>query len=346
MEIFELLDRYELLFPEIENFQNLRRLYVDGDYNSLFKIVDNEELRKAIIEQNIHSIFRLVDNKEIKTDVEEFRKAVLELNLHSIFRILDNNEDLRKAVVEKNEHAIFRCAKAEEIKKVVLDDNIHSLYRLFDTYKKTNITAGLRRCTNEDIWFDSDCLSRGQVKSKIWLINELKKLDMDLGSVFLCAGWYGLLATLILESEIKVLNITNFDSDPNCEKIANTFNKEFILDEWKYKHVVQNINDINYQGHIFDVNKSNGTTERIWETPKTIINTSCEHVDNFVNWYMEIPNGMICVLQSNNYFDVDEHVNCSHSLDEFAFQTPMQRVWYEGELELGHYKRFMRIGIK
>ena len=55
---------------------------------------------------------------------------------------------------------------------------------------------------------------------------------------------------------------------------------------------------------------------------------------------------MSCVLQSNNYFDVDEHVNCSHSLDEFAFQTPMQRVWYEGELELGHYKRFMRIGIK
>lgn len=346
MEIYELLDRYELLFPEVENFQHLRRLYIDNDYPSLFKIVDNEELRKAVIEKNIHSVFRLIDNNHIKGDIEDLRKAVLELNLHSLFRLVDVDDDLRKAIVENNEHAIFRVANAAEIKKVVLDDNMHSLFRVFDDFKKTNLTKGLRRCLNEDIWFDKDCLSRGQIRSKLWLINELKNVNLDLGTVFLCAGWYGLLATMIFESNLSVDNITNFDADPNCEKIANVFNKDFILDDWKYKHVVQNITDIDYTGHIFDVNKSNGTTEKIWETPNTVINTSCEHIENFVSWYMELPVGMLCILQTNNYFDVPEHVNCSHSLDEFAFQTPMQRVWFEGELDLGQYKRFMRIGIK
>ena len=346
MEIYELLDRYELLFPEVENFQHLRRLYIDKDWNSLFKIINNEELRKAIIEKNIHSIFRLVDNTEIKGDIEDFRKSVLELNLHSLFRLLDGNEDLRKAIVEDNEHAIFRCADASEIKKIVLDDNKHSLYRIFDEYKSTNITTGLRRCLNENIWFDKDCLSRGQIQSKLWLINEIKNINLDLGTVFLCAGWYGLLATMILESGINVHNITNFDADPNCESIANTFNKDFVQQDWKYKHVVQNITDINYTGHIFNVSKSNGSTEKIWETPNTVINTSCEHIEDFDSWYSSLPAGILCILQTNNYFEVPEHVNCSHSLDEFAFQTPMRRLWYEGELDLGKYKRFMRIGIK
>ena len=33
-------------------------------------------------------------------------------------------------------------------------------------------------------------MSRGQLKSKKWLVDELKKLDLKLGTMFLCAGWY------------------------------------------------------------------------------------------------------------------------------------------------------------
>ena len=52
------------------------------------------------------------------------------------------------------------------------------------------------------------------------------------------------------------------------------------------------------------------------------------------------------ILQSNNYFEIDEHVNCSESLDAFAKQTPMSQVLYQGELELEKYTRYMRIGYK
>ena len=45
-------------------------------------------------------------------------------------------------------------------------------------------------------------------------------------------------------------------------------------------------------------------------SPDTVINTSCEHIENFNEWYDKIPKGKIVILQTNNYFDF-EHVNCS-----------------------------------
>ena len=52
------------------------------------------------------------------------------------------------------------------------------------------------------------------------------------------------------------------------------------------------------------------------------------------------------ILQSNDFFDVEEHINCVSSLTEFNEQTPMTTVLYQGELPLEKYTRYMRIGIK
>jgi hypothetical protein len=92
--------------------------------------------------------------------------------------------------------------------------------------------------------------------------------------------------------------------------------------------------------------RSNGTSQTLIEDPNTIINTSCEHIDNFDAWYSNIPEGKIVVLQTNNFFEVNEHINCSESLEEFSNQTPMHTVFYSGELTLEKYTRYMRIGIK
>ena len=82
------------------------------------------------------------------------------------------------------------------------------------------------------------------------------------------------------------------------------------------------------------------------EIPNTIINTSCEHIENFDKWYNLIPKNKIVILQTNNYVEIEDHVNCSNSLEEFRIQTPMTTLLYEGELVLDKYTRYMRIGIK
>ena len=84
----------------------------------------------------------------------------------------------------------------------------------------------------------------------------------------------------------------------------------------------------------------------ITDSPNTIINTSCEQIENFSEWYDLIPNDKLVVLQSNNYYEVEEHVNCVKDIKEFGNMARMTGPLYAGELELPKYKRFMLIGYK
>ena len=346
MEIKDLLDRFEILFP-ITSISNLRRSYTDKDLSSIFKLLDNEELRKAVIEENLHSIFRLFENCKINNtiDLEDLRKAIIEENLHSLFRIVEN-EDLRKAVIEKNLHSIFRISPNEDLRKLILEDNIWSLWKLLDAEITTQFVPALKFLISNNVNFDFDCLSQGQLKSKIWLIEELQKLDLNLGTVFLCAGWYATLATMIFENNLRVEKIRSFDIDSSCVDIAERFNKPWVLQDWKFKASIKNIFDVDYTTDCYQVKKSDGSLEMCKDSPDTIINTSCEHIDNFDTWYNSIPSNKLIILQTNNYFEIEDHVNCSASLEEFEYSTPMANCLYSGKLELPKYTRFMRIGYK
>lgn len=193
--------------------------------------------------------------------------------------------------------------------------------------------------------FNKDCLSTGQLKSKEWLIDEVNTLGIDLGVVFICAGWYATLATMLFESNIKLEKIRSFDIDPLCESVAETFNKPWVKNNWKFKSCTANILELSYPTTYY-VKKTADNYIKLIDMPTTIINTSCEHIDNFQNWFNTIPNGTIVILQTNNYIDITEHVNCSTSLDEFSLSTPLTTVLFSGELELTNYTRYMRIGIK
>lgn len=346
MEIYKILDRFELLYPNNEYLADLRRAYIDQDLNSVFRLCDKEELRKAVAEKNIHSIFRLVDNTRAIGELLDLRKAVIDQNLHSLFRLLPGNEDLRRAVCEDNIRSIFRLVDNNDLKKLVLDDNIYSLWRILQQYADTNFIYAFKFMNKQNIKFDEDCFSRGQLKSKLWLVNELKKISVDLGVVFLCAGWYGTLATMIFESGISVEKIRSFDIDETTEKIAEIFNKPYVISDWKFKSVVQDINDINFENHAYIVSKDSGEVELLCDCPDTIINTSCEHIENFEQWYAKIPAGKLVVVQCNNYKEIAEHVNTHETLNSFAVQTPLDVELYSGELDLGIYKRFMRIGYR
>ena len=101
METFELLDRFELLYPTNTKLADLRRAYIDQDLSSIFRLLPNhvtgdiEELRKAVLEQNLHSIFRLCND-------EDLRKLVLEDNTWKLWPILDRYVDTQFVAAFKN----------------------------------------------------------------------------------------------------------------------------------------------------------------------------------------------------------------------------------------------------
>ena len=353
--IFRLLDNEEL-----------RKSVVEQNLHSIFRLLDNEELRKAVVEQNLHSIFRLLHGVTGTFNLEELRKAVVEQNLHSIFRLVDNeelrkavleknlnsifrlcnNEELRKAVVEKNLYSIFRLCDNEELRKLILDDNYYSLWKILSTELNTQFISAFKNFYIENTNINLDCFSRGQLSSKIWLVDELKKLDLDLGTVFLCAGWYATLAVMLFENKLRIDKIRSFDIDSGCVNIAERFNKPWEIDKWKFKAATADILNLNYSKTTYEVNKPDGSKLTLTDVPDTIINTSCEHIENFNQWYDSIPNGKLLVLQTNDYFGIEDHVNCVNSLDEFSDMTPMKECLYRGELELPKYRRFLRIGYK
>ena len=348
MQTFELLDRLELLYADNGNLSDLRRVYIDNDLSSLFRLTDgDEELRKAVIEKNMHSIFRLIEGN-VTGDIEDLRKAVVEQNLHSLFRLIQGNDDIRSAVTEENLHSIFRLVDDEDLRKLILEDNTWKLWPILDRYVDTQFVAAFKNFfVNEtEIW--NDCFSRGQIESKLWLVKELTKLNLDLGTVFLCAGWYATLATMLFESNVKVDKIRSFDIDPSCVDIAEVFNKQWFTNQWHFKSITQDIMDINYNEHTWQQwsNANNRMSYPITDVPDTIINTSCEHIENFDEWYAKIPAGKLVILQSNNFFEVDEHVNCSIDIDDFSRQTPLTSVLYSDSLQLEKYTRYMRIGYK
>tara|TARA_B100000945_G_scaffold247418_1_gene203854 strand:+ start:810 stop:1478 length:669 start_codon:yes stop_codon:yes gene_type:complete len=187
-----------------------------------------------------------------------------------------------------------------------------------------------------------DALSEGQLNSKLWLLDKIK--GIDLGTVFICAGWYGVLATMMFEDEnVYVDKIRSFDIDDSCWKVAEDFNRPWTKDEWRFKASTLDILKMNFPTE-HKTYRANGTSLILHEMPNTIINTSCEHIENFTNWFNLIPAGKLVALQSNNYFEIEDHVNCVNSLDEFKQQAPLSNIIYEGELELEKYTRYMLIG--
>ena len=363
LELHEILDRYELLYPDMSALADLRRAVIDQDLSSIFRLCNDtdSDLRSAVLEENLHSIFRIASEWEVSGHSDDLRRAIVENNLYSLFRLFSEEDETiqlyRTAIVNKNIRSIFKLADNEDLRKLITEDNIYKLWPILDSYVDTQFTSAFKSFMINNTEYDKDCFSRGQLQSKQWIVNELGKLDVELGTVFLCAGWYATLATMIFESDIKVDRIHSFDIDPSCQQIAETFNKPWYLDEWRFKASTGDIRDFNYtttpapsDGSVGNYYFKTTVGDREIETrlkPDTFINTSTEHVADFTNWYRKnIPFDSLVIVQGNNFHDLEEHVNTHDSLQSFSDQCYMRTVLFEGELELPEYTRYMKIGYK
>lgn len=196
-----------------------------------------------------------------------------------------------------------------------------------------------------------DAFSRGQVQSKIWLVTELAKIKNSFSNTLILAGWYGQL--------LRYFNNIQFDSVRIVEldKIACLISDDIVnldlIQDYKVKAVHADINTLTLtkKGYEFQIeNFKNPEQKKFNErfSPDLIINTSAEHMDE--KWYeairfKEFENKPLVVIQSNNLFDVEEHINCVHSIDHMKKNYPMSEIFYEGELQLKGYKRIMLIGL-
>ena len=165
---------------------------------------------------------------------------------------------------------------------------------------------------------------KGQIKSKQWLIDNLRPYIQQPVSIDIHGGWNGVLASMLFQSGMSISNIRSVDIDPACEDTANTINK---LEEiaGKFHAVTADMCAIRSDADV-------------------IINTSCEHItqEEYDLWLSGVPYNSLIVVQSNNY-NIGEHVRTAADLTEFINQSQLN-ILFAGQLELPLYTRYMIIG--
>jgi hypothetical protein len=218
------------------------------------------------------------------------------------------------------------------------------IFRSINTYRKTH----------DDYSPIHDAMSRSQIRSKTWLIDELDKVRLQLTdtayyNVLVMAGWFGQLRS-IYDRKLTYRKMRFLDLDKSaCETSDYIFNLS-SLENYKVKSVCADINNLTLHknGYEWDVeNFKEGSKYSEKFLPDLIVNTSAEHMTE--EWYnqirfKELESNPIIALQSNNMFDGEGHINCVHSIDHMKKKFPMKEILFEGELQLKGYKRVMLIG--
>jgi hypothetical protein len=166
-------------------------------------------------------------------------------------------------------------------------------------------------------------INDNQRRCKKWLLERVSIQSPE--SILVLGGWYGGLAAM-LKRKYDCL-VRSIDTDPDCKRVGRKiYNDDYIQ--------FRSLDFIDYPIQ----NKYHNL----------IVSTSCEHFkrEDLIKFINKTPKGIKFCLQSNNYYGIEGHINCSNSLGDFVKYLPLTEFDYAGELELEKYNRFMVIGTK
>ena len=179
-----------------------------------------------------------------------------------------------------------------------------------------------------------DSFSPNQFKSKLKLVEHIDKLDIltKESEIVIFGSWYG--SILIPAFYNKVKKITCIDQDAKVISRAKynlfkDFNVDFITgDVFEFRNIFKNTN--------------------------LFINTSCEHMKSMKEWgpaptyknpWWDRVSPAYFAFQSNNMYDIEGHINCVSSIEEFKYQMPDKaEILVEDKIVDDRGTRFMLIG--
>ena len=147
-----------------------------------------------------------------------------------------------------------------------------------------------------------DSFSPNQFKSKERIIKHIRDqliLKTNLEIVIL-GGWYG---SILIPAFKEVKRITLIDKDKKVISIAK--NRLFS----HYKNVDFITSDVFHSDRKGRIQNAD-----------LIINTSCEHMPSMKK--LELDSNAYFVYTSNNMYDIEGHINCVSSIEEFKWQLP------------------------
>jgi hypothetical protein len=257
-------------------------------------------------------------NHPLADDIEECRRAVMSADEECIRSAMD------KLIWSKNDTPNLKMwlqyLYSGKRNKFNPERALHFMYEMYGTDDDFFGTFMGAVVDNKEVNY-IDALSQFQVESKIWLIDELSKLNKSENALFI-GGWLGI-SSLWLAKTKNVTSITNLDLDESAIKFSdklNAYSPEYNC------------------GIVSDI------AEHDLSNYDLIINTSSEHMDD--SWFERVPRGATVAIQTNDFHEIVEHINTVNDLTELKEKYIMDEIYYIGVRDCDRYNRFMLIGKK
>ena len=204
--------------------------------------------------------------------------------------------------------------------------------KFLQTILNNLISSSMREVREDKDLLDS--FSPNQFKSKLKLVEHINKLNIltKNSEIVIFGSWYG--SILIPAFYNKVKKITCIDQDAKVISRAKynlfkDFNVDFIT------------------GDVFEFRDS-------FKNANLFINTSCEHMKSMKEWgpaptyknpWWDRVSPAYFAFQSNNMYDIEGHINCVSSIEEFKYQMPDKaEILVEDKIIDDRGTRFMLIG--
>ena len=204
--------------------------------------------------------------------------------------------------------------------------------KFLQTILNNLISSSMREVREDKDLLDS--FSPNQFKSKLKLVEHIDKLNILTkdSEIVIFGSWYG--SILIPAFYNKVKKITCIDQDAKVISRAKynlfkDFNVDFIT------------------GDVFEFRDS-------YKNADLFINTSCEHMKSMKEWgpaptyknpWWNRVSPAYFAFQSNNMYDIEGHINCVSSIEEFKYQMPDKaEILVEDRIVDDRGTRFMLIG--
>src|SRR6056300_128638 len=180
-----------------------------------------------------------------------------------------------------------------------------------------------------------DSFSPNQFKSKLTLVNHVKSLNIlnKNSEIVIFGSWYGSILIPAFYNDVKKITAIDLDAKVISKakyKIFKDYNVDFIT------------------GDVFE------SFRESYKTANLFINTSCEHMKPMKEWgpapeyknpWSKRISGSYFAYTSNNMYDIEGHINCVSSIEEFKYQLPDNaKVLIEDKVRDERGTRFILVG--
>ena len=165
-----------------------------------------------------------------------------------------------------------------------------------------------------------DSMNESQLESKLWLVQELVKLDIKPKRVAILAGWFAqYIVSLLYDNFESIECIKNFEIDQDVKDISYKYNKRY-KDSNKYQFSIKDV-----------------MMQTMEEDFDIIINCACEHMYPMTKFYELNPDiKCLYVLQSTDDDQYDDHINCVGSPEELTEQANIIEILYYFQMLIPH----------